>query len=281
MLTDVSRIEIVDVGAASHGAGTEPYAGLMQRGAARVIGFEPDQAECTKVNAMYGNGGNIYFPYFIGDGSAATYYETNVGQTGSLYRPNKPVLSAFANLEHYVQLQKTHAVQTTRLDDIAEITDVDFIKIDVQGAELNVFKGARRALEQTVIIQTEVEFVELYENQPLFADVDQFLRAQGFMFHSFLSLSGRTFQPVVRRNEPFQHIRQMLWSDALYVRDFRRFETLSVEKLKRLAVLLHDLFQSCDLCLKVLQEIDRRQDSDLATAYFDRLPDHLDLGWLK
>ena len=41
------------------------------------------------------------------------------------------------------------------------------------------------------MIHTEVEFVEMYERQPLFAEVDQFLRGNGFVFHRFSSLHGR------------------------------------------------------------------------------------------
>jgi protein O-GlcNAc transferase len=273
LLPEVDGIHIVDVGAASHGKGTEPYASLIQNGVGRIIGFEPDRIECAKANETYKDNGHRYFPYFIGDGLPATFYETNWSKTGSLYRPNKEVLGAFEQLEEFMRLQSTHAVDTKRLDDIPEITDVDLIKIDVQGSELKVFKGADRALGQALAIHTEVEFVELYENQPLFADVDQYLRSKGFMFHCFLAVFSRSFKPVTNKQRYTDGVRQHLWSDVLYVRDFRHFDNLSSDKLKRLAVLLHDVYASYDLCLKVLQAIDKKQQTALALAYRDFLPD--------
>ena len=52
-------------------------------------------------------------------------------------------------------LQKTHPVETRRLDDIEEIGDIDYIKIDVQGAEVDVFRGAPKTLAKTTLIQTD------------------------------------------------------------------------------------------------------------------------------
>lgn len=83
------------------------------------------------------------------------------------------------NLAEVVTPVAVHPVDTTRLDDIAEIGDIDLIKIDVQGSELAVFKNASLALSSALLIQTKVEFVELYRGQPMFADVDSFLRASG------------------------------------------------------------------------------------------------------
>jgi FkbM family methyltransferase len=36
-------------------------------------------------------------------------------------------------------------LQTRRLDDISEVQHVDFLKIDIQGSELAVFKGGKRS----------------------------------------------------------------------------------------------------------------------------------------
>ena len=45
-----------------------------------------------------------------------------------------------------------------------KIDCIDFIKIDVQGAELDVFKGGKKALENVLKIICEMEFVPLYES---------------------------------------------------------------------------------------------------------------------
>ena len=75
-------------------------------------------------------------------------------------------------------------VSTRRLDDLSEIAALDFLKIDVQGSELSVFNGARRHLERAVAVHTEVCFLPLYKNQPLFGDIDVDLRRRGMIPHS-------------------------------------------------------------------------------------------------
>jgi hypothetical protein len=164
-----------------------------------------------------------------------------------------------------------HAVSTTRIDDIAEIDNVDLFKIDVQGAELAVFRHASRALARALVVQTEVEFVELYRGQPLFADVDTFLRSQGFQFHAFNGISGRAFKPLVFNNDPNAPIRQALWSDAIYVRDWMRLDELDTDRLQKYAALAHDLLGSYDLAHLVLEALDRKVRGNLAARYLQRL----------
>lgn len=58
---------------------------------------------------------------------------------------------------------------------------VDFIKIDVQGYELEVLKGADRLLcESVAAVYSEAQMVPLYEGAALYSDIDQFLRRRGF-----------------------------------------------------------------------------------------------------
>ncbi len=49
-------------------------------------------------------------------------------------------------------------VDTRSLDDVAEITAVDFLKIDIQGGELAVLRAGRDKLRRAVAVQTEVGF---------------------------------------------------------------------------------------------------------------------------
>ena len=270
VIPDIPTVNVVDIGAMSLGAGTEPYAPLLRLDKAMVIGFEPDKEECEKLRRLYSKTHEFY-PYFIGDGGAATYYETNSAMTGSLYPPNTKLLQLFQNLHELTVLQKKRPVETRRLDDIEGIGDIDYIKIDVQGAEVDVFRGAPKTLAKTTLIQTEVEFVELYQGQPLFTDVDRVLRGAGFQFHTFLDFGQRCFKPLLVNDDPNRGIRQFLWSDALYVRDFLDFQSVPEDKLLKLALMLHDLFQSCDLCLYILTEIDRRSSTGHAQRYLERL----------
>jgi FkbM family methyltransferase len=261
-------INVLDVGAAF--IERPPYQSLVDVGRARIIGFEPDQQACENLNRKYGDP-HRFFPFFIGNGGPATFHETNWAPTGSLYEPNTRLLEKFQNLAELVTPVSAHTVSTTRLDDIEEISDVDFIKIDVQGSELVVFENASRALASALVIQTEVEFVEIYKGQPMFADVDTFLRASGFQFHTLNGFSGRAFKPLVANGDLNSAFRQALWSDAIYVRDWMRLEELSEARLRNYAILAHDVLRSYDLAHVVLSALDSRTGGRHAADYLQRL----------
>ncbi len=262
------HLDILDIGAALDEK--PPYQSLVDAGRARIVGFEPDAKECEKLNRTYGEP-HRFFPFFAGDGGPAVFHQTNWALTGSLYEPNTPLLEKFNNLAEVVSPVATHAIETKRIDDIPGVGNVDFIKIDVQGAELVVLRNALKALSGALLIQAEVEFVELYRGQPMFADVDSFLRSQGFQFHAFNGFSGRAFKPLVANNDPNAGVRQVLWSDALYVRDWMRLPALDALKLKKYAVLAHDVLQSCDLAHVVLTALDGKTGGDFAPRYLERL----------
>ena len=261
-------INVLDVGAIEiEGERPAPYIALVEAGHARVVGFEPDATGCANLNRKYGKS-HQFLPYFLGDGKAAVFYETNWPPTGSLFKPNRPMLEKFQNLHELVTLVAEHPIATRRLDDLPQVGDIDFVKIDAQGAALAVFQNGERVMRNALLVQTEVEFVQLYENQPLFADVDVLLRSYGYQFHTFDGFGGRCFKPLQNPENINLPMRQALWSDAIYVKDWLRFDELPMDKLKKLAVLLHEVIRSFDLCHLVLKAIDARCGGDFATRYF-------------
>lgn len=272
IVTPASPIGVLDVGASFIGE-PPPYQPLLQSGAARLIGFEPDVEACEKLRKLYGPPSR-FFPYFIGDGRPGVFYQTNWSPTGSLLRPNTRVLEAFQNLHEVMTLVAEHPVQTWRLDDIEDLGDIDFMKLDVQGAALMVLQGAERVLKDVSVIQVEVEFLELYENQPLFADVDRYLRGQGFAFHTFSGFGSRCFKPTLLNNDPNVGMNQYLWSDAIYVRDWLKLAALSADKIAKYATLMHEVFASPDLCLRLLDYLDASEGGG-GTGYGKRYMDKM------
>lgn len=258
-----TRITILDIGASLTEA--PPYEHLIHSGLVRVIGFEPNREECDRLNARYGSP-HAFFPYFIGDGNPGVFHETNWFATGSLFKPNQPVLEKFISLYELVTPVAQHPVETKRLDDIAEIDDADYIKIDVQGAELLVFQGAERLLDKVMLLQCEVEFVELYERQPLFADVDTYLRGRNFMFMKFDYFGSRCIKPMMMNNNPYQGTHS-LWADAIYTKNWIDTTSYTTDKLIKLAILMHDIYNTADLAYYLLQHVDARQGTTYAPQY--------------
>jgi FkbM family methyltransferase len=262
------RIQIIDIGAMDIGESQNPYERLLSADLACIIGFEPLEQECKKLNESSSEN-RRFLPYAVGDGTKKPFYITNTGMTSSLFKPNHDLTIKFQNLDELMQVIKTEEMQTVRLDDITEIIDTDFLKIDVQGAEKMILENAARVLTNTLVIQTEVEFVPLYENQPLFADVDRTLRDHGFEFHKFLGTAGRTFKPLYLKGNINAPISQMLWADAVYVKNFMELDKLSEQKLLKYAVIMHEVFRSLDLCHLVLTQYDRKTGMNLSQSYLN------------
>lgn len=266
------QMTVVDIGAMLLPGTRDPYLRLNKLGLLNVIGFEPQAAECNKLNVL-AMPGRRYLPYAIADGRRRDFYITNTGMTSSLLRPNVKFVERFNHLSELMQVVSTSRIDTVRLDDVAELRaqGCDLLKLDTQGSEAEILAHAGETLKRCLIVQTEVEFVPLYEQQPLFAEVDQVLRRNGFMFHRFLGISGRTFSPLMVNGDPNAALSQMLWSDAVYVPDLERLETLDSNSLLKLAALLHEIYGSFDLCYVVLAAHDRQFATTHAPRYFERL----------
>jgi FkbM family methyltransferase len=100
-------------------------------------------------------------------------------KSSSLLEPNKTI-----EVHPWLKFKKKVTVNTDTLENFMfenSISLIDFIHMDVQGAELMVLKGAGQSISKIKMIWLEVENVELYKNQPLASDVESFLKQNGFI----------------------------------------------------------------------------------------------------
>lgn len=114
--------------------------------------------------------------------------------------------------EHY-----THIDIRTADDYFKELkTEIDFLKIDTQGSELSVLKGAQRLLDEhkILIIKVEASLVAIYENQDLFADIDLFLRKHNYTLVDFITYRN-DYQPLFTKRKHHSHFGPC--GDAIYV----------------------------------------------------------------
>lgn len=262
-------IRIVDIGA-NPIDGAPPYRPLLESGRARVVGFEPNPEALARLNHQKGPH-ETYFPHAIADGLRHTLHICHAPGMTSLLEPNAALLAYFHGFPEWGEVKRTEAIETVRLDDVAEIADLDYLKIDIQGGELMALQHATRKLAACTIIQTEVEFLPMYRNQPLFSEVEQFLRGLGFVIHKFEQLTTRAVKPILAGDSVFGGLGQVFWADAVFVRDFTRLELLPEEKLLRAALVLHDVYKSYDLAARFLWEHDGRAGTSFEPAYCDAL----------
>ena len=177
----------------------------------------------------------------------------------------------FHELLDVTRVVERRPVQTVRLDDLAETRGADYLKLDVQGCELMVLQGSIERLRELLIVHTEIEFLPMYKRQPLFADIDVFMRGRGFILHKLSGLNSATFKLPGVEVELSGTINQSIWGEAVYVRDFRAFDELGAEALLKTATILHENYGSTDLAAVALAAHDRKADAGLVERYLELL----------
>jgi protein O-GlcNAc transferase len=218
------------------------------------VGFEADEDECSRLNAT--NSGR-FFPNLV------------AGEVGPLtlniYRD--PAQSSVMSLNERFRrlwlgdmpIDKTFTSEAITLDlFLDEHPDLspDFLKLDTQGMELAILQGADEALQRIGLVEVEVEFVEQYENQPLFGDVSRYMADHGYEL-LYLSRVFATRKQVY--SGPGRG--QLVYGDALFGKREDRIGAFSAEQLTKYAILLCQ-FGHMDIAWQLLQE--RPEISQLA-----------------
>lgn len=256
---------ILEIGSMPADASPEPFHSLIHSfPGSRINAFEVDAEVCRALNSRAING-VVHHPVALGRREEERpFYITNHPTCCSLYKPNGKLLERFLNME-VAMLKAVGKIKTVSLDYFTaknSIGPVDFIKIDIQGAELEVFQGGLSTLKDVVAIVTEVEFIHLYENQPLFGDVNAFLIQNGFSFHNFLGLAGRALKPSLVNNDP-NYPSQHIWTDAIFLKDLMQLDAFSSDQLLKLSVLA-SIYGILDVPLYCFMEYDRRHGTGIA-----------------
>jgi FkbM family methyltransferase len=245
---------IVDIGA-NPIDGNPPYKRLLESRLCRVIGFEPQIGALDRLNSRKSDL-ECYLPYVVGDGTKATLNVCKASGMTSLLTPDPHALAQFPMFSEWGQVVQQIPVATRRLDEISEISAIDFLKIDAQGSELAIFKNRRNRLKDTIAVHTEVSFIPLYKDQPLHGEVDAELRGLGFVPHAFASINRRMIRPLSGEN-PYQALNQIMEADVVYVRDFMHPERMSPEHFKYLAIVAHFCYGSFDLAANCIHHLIR------------------------
>ena len=258
------EFQMLEIGAHPYEGSKEPFHEIINFFPnSKISAFELDKDECEKLNQNSPKGIN-FFPFALGKKKEKKkIYITNHPMCTSLYEPDEKLMKLYNNLE-FASLKKIEEIETVNLDLFIKeqkIKFIDFIKIDIQGAELDVFQGGLSCLKNVLAIITEVEFIQLYKNQPLFGDVSSFLRKNNINFHKFLSLQGRTLKPTVLNNDP-NFSTQHMWSDAMYLRNIETISDLDNHQMLKLSVYSY-IYGSPDLTYHCLKKYDEKNSTNL------------------
>ena len=260
-------IDVVDIGASPiEPDPPPPYKSLLDRGLANVYGFEVDSDALETLNKNKGPN-ETYVPNAVYDGEEHELKVCNARGMTSFLEPNTELLACLHGFPEWGTVEQRISVPTVRLDDVEEIESIDFLKIDIQGAELEVFRNGMNKLKDCLVIHTEVEFLPMYEGQPLFSEVELFLRDHGFTFHRFEPLISRILQPLLINDDIRRELSQVTYADAVFVRNFTKFDQLDPVSLKKTALILHEMYGSIDLAFRALMACDAKTGASLVRDY--------------
>jgi FkbM family methyltransferase len=235
-----------------------------------IFGFDADPEACASANAdieaRQVNWLEAHIPLALGKAtSKSNLYVTSHPLCSSLYPPNANLINRFVGLPEMVTLVNTEEVEVTTLDHFCQsegIDAIDFLQIDVQGADLDVLIGGEEILKTVMGVQIEVEFAPIYEGQPLFGDIDSFMRQHGFILYGLGTVQRlRRFSPLFSKNFPGQ----VLWGEAYYIRDLLAESTPAAQKtpetLFKLAC-VSDAMKFYDYTLELLCYLTKHFGSD-------------------
>jgi FkbM family methyltransferase len=254
MLMPIDLLRVVDIGANPMNS-IAPYRDLLDRGMCCLTGFEPQQDTLVTLNAQKGPN-ETYIAAAVGDGTSHCLHLYHGSGLVSLFKLRAKTVGHLRGLRRAARNTGTIDIKTQRLDDLPQLGRIDFLKIDIQGAELMVFENALRSLESVIAIQTEVNFYPLYDAAPSFGDIDVFLRQQGFVPHSYMHIEKRIIQSRFSGELTKEDATQMLDGDILYLRDLSGIADWHSDDIKRMALLADGVYNYADIvlrCLDVLQ----------------------------
>jgi len=151
----------------------------------RVLMVEPQAAQKERLATLtHVHDGVELAPVLVGPAvaSGVTFYQAETGSS---------VLRDLGN-----GAAQSTVMPMTTLDAITAGTRFerpDFLKLDVQGYELEVLKGGEQLLESVEVVMMEVNLIAVYEGAPLAHEVVSYMAARGFRVYDVCTFFRRPY----------------------------------------------------------------------------------------
>lgn len=250
MLLENNQLIIVDIGA-SGGIDTR-WKNLTSY--FKCILFEPDPREYSILTENSDSNLIVLNSALSDSNKTVEFHLCQKQEVSSIFPPNFDLLNKFPDSERF-KVQKNIRLNTDTLNNQlikVGVNEVDFIKIDTQGYELPILQGSYDYLDSVIGLEIEVEFVEMYKGQPLFDEVDGFVKSKNF---SLVDLK-RYFWKRKGTGNTTNKKGQLIFGDALYFKtpeQILKISNINQEKIIR-SIYIYLAYGYVDLSQVLLQE---------------------------
>lgn len=183
-----------------------------------------------------------------------SFYQIDQNKTKTTWKDGNPGASSLLKasgkypVEKYVQKKiKVNSIKLKTFLTQKHINHVDLLWMDIQGGELSALNGLGNKINTVSLIYTEVEFFEIYKNQPLFKDIKSYLEKNNFLFLGFTHLAQYDGDAIFINKSVLQSrkekIKIRLWGDYdLLWNNLRPFQFL---RIKRYATFIENIWHYC------------------------------------
>lgn len=244
------------------------YRPLLDLGACDVLGFDPLVSDAPNTDRASAQ------PFALGDGGPRVL-RVYQDRSKSSFLPVHAAGQAAVAMRPWADLTDEIRFDTKRLDDVADIGEIDLLKIGVQGGEGAVLANAAQTLRHATVIIADLRHYRLYEGEEMAGGLDSALRAMGFGLHKFLTQTTRSLRHSQSARLKHRFFRdQLIEGEAVYLRDLAQVDQFSDAQLMHLAILASAVLQSHSLVLFCLDHLAARGvvGADLPAHYVDALP---------
>jgi FkbM family methyltransferase len=253
----------------------------------KFIGFEADESEARRLNSTPGPGGIEwqFIPAGLWSSSGRIQFERNKASGGSSFLTQNRALTDRWKFENPTETtlardiffptayEEIPVVSLAEWAKDAKINSVDFLKLNVQGGELEILQGAGDLLDSVLGLLVEISFVESYKNRPMFSDIHHFLADRHFAFFDLLAhhYVGRSAAPIAAQHlviaepklgQPVSQWGQLIEGHALFLRDplsNQSLQRLDASRVVKLAA-LSEAFGQIEYAFELLNWLIGRSD---------------------
>ena len=140
-------------------------------------------------------------------GARKIYILNKRPQSSSMYEPDKKALSIYDFKEkdfHLFDVGNTEMVECDRLDSCLKdlnIDNLDYLKIDTQGAEFEILKGL--GSYKPLMIKCEVQVFPMYKKEPDWTEVTDTLYKLGYMISDWKEIGSHATKTPVEMDMVF------------------------------------------------------------------------------